>query len=120
MAITIKQAVEAIEGSGGFVTVISKRLGCSRMQVYRLRDQHDEIRQALEDEREAQLDFAEGRLQKQIKDDNTTALIFYLKTQGKSRGYIERQEITGADNTPLIVAIDWVKNDNKAEQVAEE
>jgi hypothetical protein len=31
-------------------------------------------------------------LHKQIQDGNPTSTIFYLKTKGKKRGYIERQE----------------------------
>ena len=46
------------------------------------------------------LDFAESQLHKQIGDGSTAATIFYLKTKGKKRGYIERQEITGADGMP--------------------
>jgi len=38
------------------------------------------------------LDFAESQLHKQIKEGNSTSTIFYLKTKGKKRGYIERQE----------------------------
>lgn len=34
-----------------------------------------------------------NELIKQIKRGNMTAVIFYLKTKGKSRGYIERHEI---------------------------
>jgi hypothetical protein len=39
------------------------------------------------------LDFAETNLHQQIEEGNTTATIFLLKTKGRKRGYIERQNI---------------------------
>jgi hypothetical protein len=42
---------------------------------------------------------------KLIKDGNVAATIFFLKTQGKRRGYIERQEVTGAEGAPIIEII---------------
>ena len=48
------------------------------------------------------MDYAESQLHKQIGEGSTSATIFYLKTKGKSRGYIERQEITGADGDNLF------------------
>lgn len=41
---------------------------------------------------EANIDLAEGELLKNIKSGDTTSLIFFLKTKGKSRGYIEKIE----------------------------
>ena len=35
-----------------------------------------------------------SKLTEAINDGNLTAIIFHLKTKGKSRGYIEGQEIT--------------------------
>jgi hypothetical protein len=41
-----------------------------------------------------------------IKDSpNPTACIFYLKTKGKKRGYVERQELTGEDGKPIVIGI---------------
>ncbi|KKM24451.1 hypothetical protein LCGC14_1604980, partial [marine sediment metagenome] len=39
------------------------------------------------------LDFAESALFQNIKDRREASIIFYLKTKGKGRGYIEKQEI---------------------------
>ena len=39
------------------------------------------------------IDFAETSLKKQIKEGNTTATTFFLRTRGRKRGYNEKQEI---------------------------
>ena len=101
--IKISEALEAIENSKGFITTIARRLGCNRSTVYRLRDRHESIRQAIEDEREKQKDYTEGKLFELIDDKNVPAVLFYLKTQAKDRGYIERQELehTGKGGKPI-------------------
>jgi len=43
-----------------------------------------------------------------IAKQSTAATIFYLKTKGKKRGYIERQEITGADGVPTNFKIEII------------
>ena len=52
-----------------------------------------QIKEAIQEAKESMLDFTENKLFTQIKEGNLTAIIFYLKTQGKARGYIEKQEI---------------------------
>ena len=94
--ITAEQTVEAIKGSGGFVTQIAKRLGVTPRHVYNLLDKYQTAKDALFDEREGMKDMAEGEMLKKIKKGDTTMIIFYLKTQAKDRGYVERQEIGGA------------------------
>jgi hypothetical protein len=51
------------------------------------------IKQQLKKYRDVAIDFAESQLHKQIKEGNSTATIFFLKTKGKKRGYVERQEV---------------------------
>ena len=89
---TAEQVIRATEGSGGIVTQIAKRLGCSRMTVYRYMEKYATVALAIQEEREGLLDIAESELLKQIRGGNMTAIIFFLKTQGKRRGYVERQE----------------------------
>jgi hypothetical protein len=105
MTITQDRAAAAIKGSKGFITTIAKRLKCSRPTVYRLLEEYPELKQALTDERETQTDHVESKLFDQINQGNITAIIFYLKTQAKHRGYIERQELTGADGGPINLDI---------------
>src|SRR3990167_6210629 len=101
--ITADQAVKAITGSKGFVTVIAKRLNVSPRHVYRVIDKYATAQEALETEREGMKDFAEGKLFEKINAGDTTALIFYLKTQAKDRGYVERQEVAGAGKDGAII-----------------
>jgi hypothetical protein len=43
---------------------------------------------------------------KTVKDaPNVTAIIFYLKTRAKSRGYVERQELNATIEPPLQIII---------------
>jgi hypothetical protein len=51
------------------------------------------------------LDFAESQLHKQIKEGNSTATIFFLKTKGKKRGYIERQEVEVASGKMFQIEV---------------
>ena len=46
------------------------------------------------------MDFAETHLHKLIQEGNPAATIFFLKTKGKRRGYVETQDIT-TDGKPL-------------------
>ena len=43
--------------------------------------------------KEENIDFAESILMGEIRNKNMTATIFFLKTIGRNRGYVERQEM---------------------------
>jgi len=52
----------------------------------------EEFKLAVRDTEDIALDFVESKLHQRIRDGSDAATIFYLKTKGKRRGYIERQE----------------------------
>ena len=108
---TIKKVtLEALEKSLGVVTTAVKQVGIARSTFYEwLKD--PEFKSEVDSIQDIALDFAESQLHKQIQDGNTSATIFYLKTKGKKRGYVERQEITGADGIPNNFQVEIIRSD---------
>lgn len=90
--ITKKAILQALEKTLGVVTTACKNVGVSRETYYKYLREDDSFREKVEDIENIALDFAESKLHGQINGDNITAIIFYLKTKGKKRGYIERTE----------------------------
>ena len=92
--------LKALENSLGVVTVACKQSDTPRSTYYKWLKEDEEFAKSVKEIENIALDFAESQLHSQMKDGSTSATIFYLKTKGKKRGYIERQEITGADGMP--------------------
>lgn len=100
--------LKALEKSLGIVTVACKNTDVPRSTYYKWLNEDEDFALAVKEIENIALDFAESQLHKQISDNSTPATIFYLKTKGKKRGYIERQEITGADGMPTNFQIEII------------
>ena len=85
--------LKALESSLGVVTVACKSADVPRSTYYKWLNEDEEFAKAVKDIENIALDFGESQLHKQIGDGNTSATIFFLKTKGKKRGYIERSEL---------------------------
>jgi hypothetical protein len=90
-----------LQGKAGNITRACEAVGVSRRTYYDWIDRDEDFAAACEDVQEGLIDFAESKLQENIADNSNQAIIFFLKTKGKSRGYVERQEISGPDGKPL-------------------
>jgi hypothetical protein len=88
-----KAMLDALEKSLGVVTSACKSVDIARETHYRWLREDADYKAAVDELSDVALDFAESQLHKQIKDGNSTATIFFLKTKGKKRGYVERQEL---------------------------
>lgn len=88
-----EQIIEAIEQAHGNLAAAARILGCTRQTIYNHMEKQSTVRAAYEEQRETLIDFTEDQLFKQVKAGNITAIIFTLKTIGKHRGYVERQEL---------------------------
>ena len=100
-AATKTAMLEALEKSLGIVTTACQSVGIDRATHYRWMRSDMEYKAAVESIADRVLDFAESHLHGLIKDKNPAAVIFYLKTKGKARGYVERQEIEVQELRPL-------------------
>jgi len=83
---------KAITGSGGIMSTIAKRLKCDWHTADKYVRENGLI-EMVQAEKEALLDLAESKLIQNIQEQDTTSILFYLKTQGKKRGYVERHEV---------------------------
>lgn len=97
-----KAVLEALEKALGVVTTACKTAGIGRTQFYQWLKDDPDFKAQVDDISNIALDFAESQLHKQIQNGNTPATIFYLKTKGKNRGYVERTEHTGFEGTKLF------------------
>lgn len=105
----------SLKDCSGIVTFACEKVRLSRQTFYRWYRDDAEFKERVDAINELQIDVAEASLLKKIQKGDTTAIIFYLKTKGKDRGYSERREIS----IPGGVSVD-VKNDFDVSKLSEE
>lgn len=92
-SLTNASIAKSLSESRGLIAVAARKLGVERSTIYRRVTKSPQLRQALEDAREFTTDVAEAKLFQAIEQGEAWAVCFYLKTQGKERGYAEKREI---------------------------
>ena len=90
------------------IAVSCDATGISRQTFYNWKADDEKFAEAVWEVEERNLDLAETKLLAGIQEGKTAELLFYLKTKGKSRGYVERQEIEMAEKRPLS----WFDDDS--------
>ena len=93
MKFDMEKTLEAYANNRCNVSATCSAVGISRMHFYRMRKKNKKFAEGLDEIYEALLDGAESKLISKIDDGDITALIFFLKTKGKKRGYVERKEV---------------------------
>ena len=115
--------LKALESTLGVVTSACEVVGIDRRTHYRWLNEDEAYRVQVESLTDLAVDFAESQLFELIKGahrevstpdgeviriqdaPNTSATIFYLKTRGKKRGYVERTELAGVNDAPIQIII---------------
>jgi transposase-like protein len=98
---TADEVAEAIEAASGNITAAARRLGVNRETVRRYGIRYSTVRQAIATAREGVTDLAEARLIQAIDSGAPWAVTFYLRTQGRSRGYGEHVDLNHSGRIDL-------------------
>lgn len=107
--VSIEQFLEAIEGSGGLVSLIAKRLGISWNMTKNRIGQSARLVRAYNDECERMLDKAEKTIFDCFEDESGQVKLgaarFYLQTKGRLRGYAETEKKDEGEIEPVTIKI---------------
>ena len=112
----------AISGSLGNVAFIARRLGVSRMTVWRRISSSERLKELFDEENETMLDNAENELlslmNPSVNEDPRSrldALKYYLDCKGKHRGY-GRQPIDvnlGVNQAPIVPVLTFAGSEEQ-------
>jgi len=84
--------VSVYQNNLGNVSATCKACGISRHTFYNYKNKYEAFAEELEATDEQNIDFAETMLLKNIREGKENSILFYLKTKGKNRGYVEKTE----------------------------
>lgn len=95
----------------GNITIACESAGVGRGQYKSWCDKDPEFRTRLAEiePEEIMLDFGEHKLMERIAKGDTLATMFLLKTKGKRRGYIERQEVAHEGDVVKQITVNVLK-----------
>ena len=97
---TNKEIKDALIACKGMVYLAAKRIGCCHHTILKRVRASPDLRAILEGERGQMVDIAEVKMMTAIQAGQPWAVAMALRTLGRDRGYVERQEVTGKDGGP--------------------
>jgi len=94
------EILKALELNAGVISDTAKMLRTSYTRLKQFIEDNPNLKQAAEDVSEIKKDLAESELNKHIRNGNLTAIMFFLKTKAKDRGYVESMDFN-LPNKPI-------------------
>jgi len=75
------------------------------------------FRQAIEEVMQFQIDIVESMLLRRIREGDTAAIIFYLKTKGRDRGYEQTSTLNIKEGPQIIAPGETIEAEAEAEDI---
>lgn len=103
MQATDEDLLAALATKGPYMTEIAKAVGMKGDSVRQRFYRNERLMAAFDEAREALIDKAESNVMKAVMDGNHKMSVFVLRTLGKSRGYVMRDEVVDPDRPKQTV-----------------
>ena len=87
-----KEFIKFLNEAKGIISYACDKIGISRQTYYNWLQNDKKFAEEVEVCSERTIDLVESKLLSAISNDDITAIIFYLRTKGKKRGYVEKTE----------------------------
>jgi len=115
---TDEAMVKALTQTKGLVYLAADIVGCHYDTIYDRAKESEAVASAMRRARGKVVDVAESVLYQQLREGEAWAVCFFLKTQAKDRGYIERTEVEQKTSARLVIEEDVVGDDRTPGEVA--
>ena len=110
-----KQRVkDALHATKGKAYLAAKNLGVSHTAIYKYINNYDDVKEIQTYYDEEENDIAELKKREALMSGEQWAIKYQLSTKGKSRGYTERHELTGAEGNELKIIVEYADSKNHA------
>lgn len=103
--VTIEEIERALTASGGLISDAARILGIDRSTLDARVKRSERLTAHQKQVYEDFIDFCESKLMQAVKKGNLGAVCFVLRTKGRHRGYVERQELESTAAEPVRVYI---------------
>jgi len=105
--------IDAMQQFLGVVHYACLATDTPRATHYKWMNEDSEYKRGCDEASAVALDYVEAQLLTNIRHGDPTSAIFYLKTRGKQRGFVERTEVTGAGGEAINInlSVEQVKED---------
>jgi len=112
-----ERIIECLRETNGLISLAAKRVPCSQTTIYKRARDVKAVRQVIDECRDELVDLGELALRSAIVAKEPWAVALVLKTLGRHRGYVERQEqeVSGKDGGDLVVKFVYEDSEGVAE-----
>lgn len=101
-----QRIIDCLKETNGLVSLAAKRVPCSMTTIYTRARNVAAVQRVIDECRGELVDLGELALRRAVVNGEPWAVSLVLKTLGKNRGYVERQEVTGADGGAIEMVWD--------------